>query len=489
MKVSCLAIDVVNADKPTAALAFMAGVCEKANVEYACTSVNSVFLTHGKHVYQDVYNFVKSGESNLSDAMRSVIIEIADTVLEFSPDIIAVSVFSFMQFEICKAVLRELRKRNSNVCIIGGGVGLQSMSEKNITFGRTLLDLDLFNFYVLGEGDEVLLKFINGDRLNDGVNSKNSFNETWVPQIDNLDEMYIIPSYKQIDFTPYHNLEFKEKGVINLSTSRGCVRRCSFCDIAGTWPKFRYRSGSNVAQEVVQHFLDVGISSFNIVDSLINGSLKSFNEFNLEMIKLKETYPGLTNFSYNGMFIIRNKKQHTEEFFKNMSDAGCDSLLIGIETGSDRLREVLNKKFTNEDLDWHMQMCQKFKIRNILLFFVGHPAESESDYNDTLLMLHRYQKYLLDNTIVGINFHGLFSLLPNTPDWDRQLELEVAPEMISKSYYLNWKTTNPNGLSVKTRILRDLLFRKTAIELRYGVAYSDRYLDYLRTLIPNIDAN
>ena len=42
--VSCVAIDIINYDKPPASLAFLAGACEVADIDYQCFSLNSALL-------------------------------------------------------------------------------------------------------------------------------------------------------------------------------------------------------------------------------------------------------------------------------------------------------------------------------------------------------------------------------------------------------------------------------------------------------------
>lgn len=483
MKAYCLSIDIVNADKPTASLAFLAGICEHAGVEYECSSLNAEMLSVlDRSEFQSLYDAIKLGTEGIwLPKINHVLDALVTRIQDFQPNVLLVSFFSFMQLNMGRHVLALVRQRVPDVEIIAGGPGIHGIETvKGITNGKLLCQQGLVDFYVLGEGDELLPAFLAGNRNMLGLNSVAHKHETWVPQIDKLDEKYILPSYKKINFQVYQNIENKQQGIINLSTSRGCVRACTFCDVSNTWPKFRFRSGKNVAQEVLKHFQDTGIPNFYISDSLINGSLKSFKEFNQAMIELKQSHAGLADFSYNGMFIVRDKKSHNEEFFATMSAAGCESIAIGVETGSDRLRTLMAKKFTNEDLDWHMQMCQKYKIRNVLLMFTGHPQETEQDFQDSLNLLDRYQKYLLDDTIIGINFSGVYSLIPGTPDWTHRedMGLEILPG--HDDMRINWINKNNPSLTVKERILRDLAFRKHAANLRYGMPYTRRYLEYLK---------
>lgn len=491
-KASCISIDLINADKPPASLAFLAGACELAGYEYQCISLNSVFLKELHQADMDrVYNnSIKLGSvDGVRDTLAPVLEKIVVGVAEFDPDTIVVSVFSFMQQKLASAFLECLRNSLPTVEVIVGGPGVPYKMSDGRTFGECLLTDGLVDYYCLGEGDEVLPEFLKGNKSQLGINSVLTKFETWVPQLSDLDKTYLLPSYKKIDTSVYHNIEAKDSAVFSISTSRGCVRSCTFCDVSNSWKNFRYRSGKHVANEILKHHQDVGAVHFTIVDSLINGSLKSFKDFNAEMVLLKQQYTGLEKFSYNGMFIVRDKKSHTEDLFRLMKAAGCDSLAIGVETGSDRLRYEMNKKFTNEDLDYHLEMSSKYGIKNTLLMFVAYPTETRDDFEMSLQMLERYQKYLIDDTILGINHSGVFSLIEGTPVYDDRhaigIEFTSNIDDGNASRRIEWINKNNSALTVKERIMRDLTFRKHAIDLRYPVPYANRYVQYLKELGPD----
>lgn len=485
-RISCVSIDLINADKPPASLAFMAGACESAAVDYQCFSLNSVLVDQlTKNQYNHLYSDVKLEQLEKSySIIEPVMLIIVDQIQKFNTDLVLVSVFSYMQKHLCEFFLTKVKDICPNIEILAGGPGIGSTIQGK-TIGKRLAEKALIDFYCLGEGDEILINFLKGNKQQLGLNHKHDTYESWVPQIDDLDRCSVIPSYKKIKLSSYHNLEAKKSAVFSLSTSRGCVRSCSFCDVGKIWKKFRFRSSLHVVSEVLKHHQEVGAVHFTIVDSLINGSLKSFQEFNTEIIKLKSKYTSLRDFSYNGMFIVRSRQSHPEKLFADMSLAGCDSLAIGVETGSNRLRFDMNKKFTNEDLDYHLEMCQKYKIRNFFLMFVGYPTETREDFEQTLSMLERYQKYLLDGTIVGINHSGIYSLLPDTPVYDHRSEIGIEIINDIDATKINWiNYTNPN-LTIKERVLRDLEFRKKALELRYPIPYATRYLEYLSKIHPD----
>lgn len=484
-RVSCVSIDLINADKPPASLAFLAGACEQTNKNYHCISLNSYFVSNlSQEDYISIYTSLKLDNTDFLLVVNPLLNSIVNEIKNFNPDIILVSVFSYMQYSLAVNFLKTVRKLLPDIKILAGGPGV-GIGLDNISNGSKFLKQDLVDYYCLGEGDEVLLEFLQGNQDLLGINSKKYNTESWVPQIDDLDSKYVVPSYQNIPLHNYHNLENKSSAVFSLSTSRGCVRDCSFCDVGATWKKFRFRSGYNVAQEVLKHHREVGAVHFTIVDSLINGSLKSFADFNQEMIKVKQEHPTLDKFSYNGMFIVRDRSTHKEDLFRLMKQAGCESLAIGVETGSDRLRADMNKKFTNEDLDYHLEMSDKYGIRNNLFMFVGYPTETDEDFEQSLNMLDRYQKYLINDTIIGISHSGVFSILPNTPVYHQSQELGLALIHSFDDSRLNWiNVKNPN-LTVKKRIERDLALRQRALDLRYPIPYANRYLEYLKKIESN----
>lgn len=485
-RILCLAIDVINPDKPAASLAFLSGVCEYLCIDYLPISLNTeLLLNYTAEQYDQVYVGMKLGEGELLDTVLQPVLPcISKQLKDYRPDLVMVSLFSSMQFPLAITVLSHLRQQGYNGDIIAGGPGVQTKDTQGETNGRKLLNLGYIDYYVLGEGDEVLVRWLQGERILPGVNSRRSliFGETWVPQINDLDRYYIKPSYRKINLDVYHNLEAKSKAVLSISTSRGCVRSCTFCDVKNLWPKYRYRSGRSVAEEVLSLHQETGAVNFTMVDSLINGSLKSFREFNATMVDLRRQHASLAEFTYNGQFIVRDALSHSEDFFDEMRKAGCESLIIGVETGSDRLRHEMAKKFTNKDLDWHLEMSRRYGIRNTLLMFVGYPTETRTDFQQSLDLLDRYQHYLIDNTIIAVTFTGIFSLATDTPVYDQaeHLGIEIVPTDTLAMKQLNWINHNNLSLTVRERINRDLEFRRRAAELRYPIPYSDRYLEYLK---------
>jgi radical SAM superfamily enzyme YgiQ (UPF0313 family) len=470
---------------PPVGVAFMAGVCERAGVEYKTLDLNLEFLQYtDQATWDQVFLHITLGRT-MPDLPTPVLLQVdnfLDHVVEricaYEPDCVATTLLTYVQQYWAERFWQRLRPRFSGTIIAGGsGVSVPGVTEKTsaLTFGEDMVRKGLLDYYVLGEGDLILEQFFQGNRDLLGLNHAKSHN-SWQPQLDDLD-LFATPSYKKISFDGYHPVEGRQdpddkKYLISVTGSRGCVRRCSFCDIGHLWKKFRYRSGSNIADEILKHHLDTGSTDFWFTDSLINGSLKQFNDLMTQLVKHRQNVESLRDLRYNGQFIIRPRSDHPERLFQQLKESGCNRLSIGIESGSESVRDHMGKKFSNADIDWHFEMCEKYQIKNWILLITGYPTETEQDHQDTLDMLIRNQKYIVNHTILGINLQHVMSLLPNSPIANMsELGLHFHDSAPGGTYgsYSNWMSDANPTLTQARRYQRFAELAETSVQLRYNL--------------------
>jgi radical SAM superfamily enzyme YgiQ (UPF0313 family) len=454
--------------RPSAGLAFLAGVCEHNNIDYVLKDINVEFFHRvGQNIWDQCFGHVTNGLKDLPADLESIVDNFLDhliqDIISDQVDCIALTVLTSYNQGWALKFLEKFQKV-SNIEIIAGGPGLAVpcifLNDTSITFGRYLLDNNFLNYYVLGEGDVIFDQFLNGVRSAVGLNSA-GLPETRQPQIDDLNCLPM-PSYKKFDFSLYPGVN--NENALSITTSRGCVRRCSFCDIGTLWKKFRYRDGKNVADEIVKHHLDTGVTNFWFTDSLINGSLKSFTELLRTLVEYK-TQHSLPTFKLSSQFIIRPKESHPEKLFKLMKEAGVDHIQVGIESGSEAVRNHIGKKFSNADIDWHFEMCEKYKIKNWLLIMASYPTETKEDFEATLNMFRRYQKYIINKTALGVNLMTPTIILHGTPLESYMGELGIEFASNNQDFTV---ATNPE-LTLKERYIRMIKMIKLAISLGYEI--------------------
>lgn len=392
-------------------------------------------------------------------------------VIDQNPNMITISVFSHNSINATEMFLEKLRIKTQAKIIIGGQ-GIQSKySDK--TFGEDMLSRNLVDYFLAGEAETTFAKIIEGHTEGPGIN-----NFGW-KQLDNLD-LTPLPDYTDYELDKYHHLESGKSVWVNAS--RGCVRRCDFCDIGKLWKKFRFRSGQSLYEEMKHHMVEYKVKTFQFADALINGSMKAFNDMNKELlsgINKKEIQRPL----YGGHFIVRPPNQMTEEHYRDAAEAGMDYISIGVETGSDALRFRMNKKFTNDDLAHHLEMCYRYNVKNLVMMFSGHPTESLADHEKTLEMFRRFKKYAVYGTISGLEV-GSAAIIHNTPlaHWATENELHYDPNSVKGDNRLWFNPNNPT-LTVRERVRRQLELYETAISEGWPINHVTNNLKYMKALL------
>jgi radical SAM superfamily enzyme YgiQ (UPF0313 family) len=246
------------------------------------------------------------------------------------------------------------------------------------------------------------------------------------------------------------------------------VRKCTFCDIELTWPKFRYRNAQNIIDEIKQNFYEYGITKFEFTDSLINGSISNFNKFNELLYEEKQRHPDLEPIRYQGQFICRPSTQQKEQTYELMHLAGCEMLITGIESFSEDVRNHMKKYFSNDDIDYHLEQCARWGIPNILLMIVGYPTETRKDHQANLDTLVRYKKYVDMNTIFMVRWGYTMHLYEHTPIMSMLEELDINLENNVKfdSLYGWVSNLNPEN-TLQERIRRRLEIHELCVKLGY----------------------
>lgn len=389
-------------------------------------------------------------------------------------DYILISIFSQYEIECARRILHILKRRNieSEIVLGGPGVELNFDLEKDKKFGQEMLSLGLCTHYVVGEGELALKEIFAGNDQYPGVNGR-------LPvQIDDVDSLPF-PDYDYYDRSEYNYLHPEEPDLF-VYGSRGCVRKCTFCDVAHYWPSFRYRSGRNIAEELLGYWERYGVKNFFFTDSLINGSLKSFRELHESLAKMQ----GLPKLHIAGYAIVRPKNQHPKEMFDMMASTGTHLWSIGIEHGSDAMRMDMRKKFTNEDIDWHLEQSERIGLSNHWLLMPNWVNEKAEHHQEYLDMFRRWRRYVATGTITSVSFSSYLAALKNTPlTEDPYYHLEFQHSDNSVMREMLWVNKDNPELTIKERHRRTLAIFEQALRYKWPVNEAQRKLLTLESIV------
>jgi anaerobic magnesium-protoporphyrin IX monomethyl ester cyclase len=404
MSVLILNFPKIAIDAPPLAPALLCEICEQNSVDYNFVDCNLDFFQQlnkelnteilGMYAERLITDLTPSANTWL-DAYFSAL---ATKCKEY--DLVAISVFSVHSVAIVYKFLAEHRNK-FNSKIVVGGAGISSLFPAEEKFYQYLNKQKLIDFWVLGEGEigfkDILLNQLPSQSVNTlDFNSLDTFDDVPIPNFTKFN----LENYIQAD----------GKKIISVEGSRGCVKKCTFCNIGSTWGTYKYKDGEKLANEILSLKLKYNPDHFWFNDSLINGSLKAFRGF----IKHLSAYQ-TNRFTWSSQAIIREHSPRDEEDFKLLKASGCTTLAVGVESFSERVRFHMGKKFTNDDLDHFLNLAQKYNISIYLLMIIGYPTETQEDFDFGLTQLEKYQHLADDGTISGIRIGGTMNIHQDIP--------------------------------------------------------------------------
>ena len=466
--------------RPPGALPILAAACEEFNIDYDIADFNLwLYRNTDLHTWEkinDNWDTVNPKDAHDQEYYKIFQNKLKFFVDEFTQkrfDLIAISVFADNGSVCAEELITELNKNKTFDIVIGGtGIRARIPEFNNQELCTALLEQKKIDYFLFGEGEVIFRKLLNKNCVHPGINNFD------LEQIEDLDR-FPFPSYNKINSYDYN---FMVNPEVIVTGSRGCVRKCTYCDVAKYWPKFRYRSGKSIANELYHYYKTTNVKNFEFSDSLINGSLKQFREMNLAILDLQKKDPNF-KISYKGQFICRDYSHMKEIDYANMKAAGCDYIYVGIESFSDKVRYDMDKKFKNIDIDYHLLMCGRYGIKNNFLMLVGYPTETIDDHQENLEVLKKYQHYSQSGVIEMIVFGYTAGILEDTPLHRLQQELGIIQEFDAALGEVNWISLNNPTLNLKERIRRWVELTELAINLGYRVPRNQHYINQFIDLI------
>jgi radical SAM superfamily enzyme YgiQ (UPF0313 family) len=163
-----------------------------------------------------------------------------------------------------------------------------------------------------------------------------------------------------------------------IEVGRGCIYNCRFCGEAGI--PFRVRSPESIVREVVYVYKKYGTRDFTfLVSSFLHSKRLAMKICTL-----------LKKFRLDIIFkCFVNANEIDEEIVKNLREAGCYQMVVGLESGSYRILKSLNKE-SNVDLEKMKKGCELIKKYGIILrsgIILNNFGETEEDVFYSLRLL------------------------------------------------------------------------------------------------------
>lgn len=293
----------------------------------------------------------------------------------FKPELIGISMMSF-KYKDHYALADFIKEKNPCIEVIAGGPHVSTFREdvlkecRSIDYGVTLEGEFAVKELCLRE---VKPKDVKGLLYREGGNVIYSGDREFIVDLDSIP----FPRYQHFDIKRY-------PAFIPLLTSRGCPYNCIFCPVKVTiGKKLRVRSPDSVVGEI-EYWYKAGVRVFNIIDDNFSFNKKRVLDICSEIKNRK--LEGLTLSCRNGV----RADTIDREMLVAMKDAGFNYLAFGVESGSEKMLNIIKKGEKLADVENAIRNACDLGYMVTLFFIIGLPHETEEDAYKSLLLATKY---------------------------------------------------------------------------------------------------
>ena len=161
---------------------------------------------------------------------------------------------------------------------------------------------------------------------------------------------------------------------LRVEIGRGCPFACAFCSTSTFFDRhFRLKSAARIVAELDQLHADHGIAHFDLVHDMLTADRKAVLAF----------CDAVADRGYSWNCSARVDRVD-RDLLARMRAAGCHEVYYGIETGSQRLQKVLNKRLDLGLVPRVVDHTVQLGMHAVVSFITGFPQEDDSDQRATL---------------------------------------------------------------------------------------------------------
>ncbi len=301
--------------------------------------------------------------------------ELTERIASLKPDLIGISLMSFMYLRSYE-IVRVAKRSAPDAKVVAGGPHTSTVKE-DVLKGCSEID-----FGVMMEGEDTIVELCAGKPLadikgllyRDGGKIINNGKRDFIEVLDDTD----FPRYEKFDIDKYVT---EEIGVI---TSRGCPFQCTYCPVLeAIGRKWRKRSAKSVVDEI-EYWHSRGKKQISILD----------DNFTLKRDRVEAICGEIEKRNLTGLDINCNNGIRADrvdyDLLKLMKDAGFNSVAFGVEGGNDKILANIKKGEKLESIEKGIETAVTLGYKVTLFFIVGTPGETLEDVEDSIKIARKY---------------------------------------------------------------------------------------------------
>lgn len=316
---------------------------------------------------------------------------------------------------------------------------------------------DFIDIFMIGDGEELiteLLKAYNdyrnkGLKRNEIIHELTKIEGIYAPQEENVTKkrIYDISKNTKIIKSPVpYSSGVHDRTIVEIR--RGCGRMCRFCQAGHVNLPVRERRAEDIINMVSESVKLSGYDEYSLL------SLSSNDYANIENLieKLSET---MNEKKISVSLPSQRIDRYSQKLAQLVRGVRSTTVTLAPEAGSQRLRNVINKNLSEEQIIETVLNCYKNGFVNVKLYFmIGLPTETYEDLDEMAELFGkiRYRSKLLKKELDlknGLNLTCTVSIFvpkPFTPfQWCAQESQESVREKIK---YLLDKVKSIKGVKI-----------------------------------------
>ena len=300
--------------------------------------------------------------------------DVRSEIENFQPDVVGITSMS-VDFDYAIETAKIVKSCKQDIKVVMGGPH-PSIMPNEIEVNQNV------DHIIVGEGEISFIKLL------DDIEKKHKVEKIIIGEHPDLDNLPFIDrelfNLKESPIERFLGVPF-----VTLVAGRGCIYNCSFCQPAERkifGNKVRRRSVANVINELEELRDRYNFQSFMFHDDCLTEDRKWIMEFCAAYRRSK----------FNKPFVCQSRADiicKNEDMVRFMKQAGLAMLLIGFESGNQRVLNFL-RKGTKVEMNYRAaKICNKYGIRIWANYMLGIPTETKEEVMDTVRMIHAIKPY------------------------------------------------------------------------------------------------
>ncbi len=374
--------------------------------------------------------------------------------------IVGFSLHSYSEF-LFSLLLAQKIKQGMNVPIVFGGPFVTLHAEfyfKKYKF---------IDYMIVGDGRIPLLKLLNflegNCRIEDVPNlyyRKNGVVKVNLRQYFDIENIPL-PDFDGLPLELYKQDCFEGTLFLPYQISRGCLGNCSYCSFRKVDETPSIKSADKVIGELREYSSRYGSKYFSMCDTTLNTFYKETEKI-CELLILSKL-----GIQWEAFVRISNLD---ENLLYKMKQAGCSLVKLGIESGSDRIIQLMRKGFTAEQASRVLRICHSLGINTRVYLIIGYPHETQEDVDRTIAFIKENKNYIQSFSLYRfrIDCGSFISVSPEefgVENLRYRSNIFIFDEIGGLRYKAKEKRITKAMNQILNVIYKDILFKKYKIGL------------------------